>query len=366
MKKNKKLLYDKIFDNTYKTIINRCPELLIPLVNEQFGEHYDLNEKVTNVNKDIQRANGEIEADSVFMIGSHFYHVECQSNPDGTIAVRMLEYDFFIAYQNMKKDSHGSYVLRFPKSCVLYLRHNKNTKDHMSVKVKIDDEQQFEYKVPIVKVQNYTIEELMEKKLYMLLPYYIMRYEDKKSEIVQSEELQQQLFSEYEEIIRRLNETAASEDDDGKRKIVLIENAMEKVIKRIFFDEDDQEVGKRLGGIVMGGEVYRTILDDLDDAIDELFKTRKELQEINAELQEKNVELQEKNVELQGKNVELQENQEELQEKDVELKQKDFQLRVSRIYIAHLKGMSVESISLLEDATEEEIREIIRNFDKED
>ena len=41
MKKNKKLLYDKIFDNTYKTIINRCPELLIPLVNEQFGEHYD-------------------------------------------------------------------------------------------------------------------------------------------------------------------------------------------------------------------------------------------------------------------------------------------------------------------------------------
>lgn len=338
MKKNKKLLYDKIFDNTYKTIINRCPELLIPLVNEQFGEHYDLNEKVTNVNKDIQRANGEIEADTVFMIGSHFYHVECQSNPDGTIAVRMLEYDFFIAYQNMKKDSHGRYVLKFPKSCVLYLRHNKNTKDYMNVVVKLDDEQQIEYKVPIVKVQNYTIEELMEKKLYMLLPYYIMRYEDKKSEIVQSEELQQQLFSEYEEIIRRLNETANSEDEDYKRKIALIENAMEKVIKRIFFDEDDQEVGKRLGGIVMGGEVYRTILDDLDDATDELMKAKKELQE---------------------KDVELQENREELQ-------QKDFQLRVSRIYIAHLKGMSVESISLLEDATEEEIREIIRNFDKED
>lgn len=187
-------------------------------------------------------------------------------------------------------------------------------------------------------MQNYTIEELMEKKLYMLLPYYIMRYEDKKSEIVQSEELQQQLFSEYEEIIRRLNETANSEDEDYKRKIALIENAMEKVIKRIFFDEDDQEVGKRLGGIVMGGEVYRTILDDLDDATDELMKAKKELQE---------------------KDVELQENREELQ-------QKDFQLRVSRIYIAHLKGMSVESISLLEDATEEEIREIIRNFDKED
>lgn len=37
----------KPYDDVFRTLLVDCPELVIPLINEAFGEHYDRNEKVT-------------------------------------------------------------------------------------------------------------------------------------------------------------------------------------------------------------------------------------------------------------------------------------------------------------------------------
>lgn len=34
------------YDDTFKTLTIDCPKLIIPMINEIFGEHYSLNEKV--------------------------------------------------------------------------------------------------------------------------------------------------------------------------------------------------------------------------------------------------------------------------------------------------------------------------------
>ena len=39
------------------------------------------------------------------------------------------------------------------------------------------DKRQFTYQTPIIKVQEYTLDEIFQKKLLALLPYYILRYE---------------------------------------------------------------------------------------------------------------------------------------------------------------------------------------------
>ena len=54
------------------------------------------------------------------MIKNKYYHIECQSNPDSTMEVRMIEYDFMIAHEHARKEK-GTYVINFPESAVLFL-----------------------------------------------------------------------------------------------------------------------------------------------------------------------------------------------------------------------------------------------------
>lgn len=152
-----------VFDDAYKTLVEKFPSLIIPLINEQFGRNYSEDEAIENLSGELQKPAGDIAADSIFRIKRRIYHVECQSNPDDTMAVRMLEYDFYTAMRNVKKDEKGEYIIEFPKSAVLYLRHNKNTPDEMSVKVKVSNELSFDYKTPIIKAQLYSLEDLLEK-----------------------------------------------------------------------------------------------------------------------------------------------------------------------------------------------------------
>ena len=38
-----------VFDDTFKTIIEKMPELVIPMVNEVFGKSYSYKEKITKL-----------------------------------------------------------------------------------------------------------------------------------------------------------------------------------------------------------------------------------------------------------------------------------------------------------------------------
>ena len=68
--------------------------------------------------------------------------------------------------------------MEFPRSCVIYLRTTKNTPDVEEVELKLPDGQVCVYRVPTVKVERYTKDSIFEKNLLMLLPFYVMRYEE--------------------------------------------------------------------------------------------------------------------------------------------------------------------------------------------
>lgn len=46
----------------------------------------------------------EIVSDSHIMVGGKMFHIECQSSADGSMAVRMFEYDVQIAMQHAELD----------------------------------------------------------------------------------------------------------------------------------------------------------------------------------------------------------------------------------------------------------------------
>ena len=121
-----------IFDDVFRTMIEKMPYLAVPLINEVFHTSYPENVPIVQLRNEHQQENGEIITDSCLKIAGKLYHIECQSVDDTTMAIRMIEYDFSIAIENAQKQGR-KYRMDFPKSCVLYLRSGKNTPDFLEI-----------------------------------------------------------------------------------------------------------------------------------------------------------------------------------------------------------------------------------------
>lgn len=199
-----------IFDDVFRTMVEKLPYLAVPLINEVFETSYPENVEITQLRNEHQQENGEIITDCCLKIGRKLYHIECQSIDDTTMAIRMIEYDFAIAIENAQKINRR-YRIEFPRSCVIYLRSNKNTPDSLEVEVIFPDGKMHLYEIPTVKMENYTKDSIFEKNLLMLLPFYVMRYEKEAHNFSENPEKMQQLLNEYEEIRRRLNEELVEE-----------------------------------------------------------------------------------------------------------------------------------------------------------
>ena len=84
-----------------------------------------------------------------------------------------IEYDFMIALSDSIRQQHTN-ELHFPRSCIIYLRSTQNTLAEETLQITFSDGQKITYKVPVLKLKNYSINEIFEKNLLILLPYYII------------------------------------------------------------------------------------------------------------------------------------------------------------------------------------------------
>ena len=238
-----------IFDDVFRTMIEKMPYLAVPLINEVFHTSYPEDVKITQLRNEHQQKDGEIITDSWLLIGKKMYHIECQSTDDTTMAIRMIEYDFAIAVENAEKQGRR-YRIEFPRSCVLFLRSSGNTPDYLEADVIFPDGKTHVYSIPAIKMADYTKDHIFEKNLLMLLPFYIMRYEKKKHDMRKNLELLQILLDEYDEIRinleKELTETGKAELYTNLTKLIV------KIADHIF--EKEEDVRKGIGD-VMGGKV---------------------------------------------------------------------------------------------------------------
>ena len=182
------------YDDVFKTLLHDCPKLIIPVVNEVFNETYSGKERITSGRNEhfmhiTDTSTKEKITDCCFTIHSTVdkkYHIECQSTSDGSMMVRMFEYDSQIALENAEINHH-ILTISFPHSAVLYLRHTSTTPNYMTVKIKTPGTDA-EYQVPILKTQLYTLDEIWNKNLLFLIPFYIFCYEKRFPEYNTNEE----------------------------------------------------------------------------------------------------------------------------------------------------------------------------------
>lgn len=221
------------YDDVFRTLLNDCSTLIIPLLNETFKECYTGKERIFRIEGNISRK----------------YHWECQSSPDNSMLVRFFEYDTQIALDEGMITGNILTVV-FPHSAALYLRYSTFTPDKLKTRI-ITPGGTVEYAIPIIKAQGYTIEEIFRKKLLLLIPFHIFSYENLFEKYEQNKRKLSMLKQEYEQIKSRLEELQKKEEIDEYTKCTIIDMS-KKVLEHIARKYDNIREGVKS---VMGGKV---------------------------------------------------------------------------------------------------------------
>ena len=239
---------ETIFDDVFRTMAQKLPELLIPVINDIFNTSYSENITFTQLRNEYMQLSGKKIIDALISIEDRKFHGECESTNKSTMPIRMAEYDFAIGLEYAQKKD-GRYEIHLPSSFVLYLRTYKTISDSIEVRIEFSPGRFFTYIIRTVKVQDYSKEEIFNKNLLFFLPFYILRYEDLLKKSCVREEVKK-IEKEYEDIRIKLEKYFAGKDE--KNRYMDLTSLIIRVINYVC--RDRKEIKERLGDI-MGGKV---------------------------------------------------------------------------------------------------------------
>ena len=294
-----------IFDDVFRTMLEKMPQLAIPLINEVFGTSYPEDIEIIQKRNEHQTQNGRVITDSHLLIANRIYHIECQSTDDSTMVIRMIEYDFAISLEQVQKEN-GRYRMYFPQSCVLYLRGIKK-RDTISVEIVMPNGNTVEYTVPVVQVQRFTCDDMLQKHLLFLLPYHVIKYEQEKGLDTDSEKWKE-LLDEYAKIEKYLEKNFLEKGNEKAYR-----DMVELIIRIADYVFRDKEKVKKGFGDVMGGKVLELESDKLiqrgiEQGLEKGIQQGIAMERKNTELARRKVEAAEEEIQRLKKLLEEQNN----------------------------------------------------------
>lgn len=200
------------YDDVYRTMMTDCPELVIPLINEMFTEHYERTAAIRHLKNEhlVNELDGtqkKIVTDTLTtVVGSEQkkYHIECQSTADGSILFRMFEYDSRIALESGIINGRNMLTVNYPYAGILHLRHGKRTPTHLKTVIRTPDGT-VSYRIKVLRLKQYSLAEIFEKNLLILIPFYIFIKENLLKSYNKDESKLEELKQEYGYICNRLS-----------------------------------------------------------------------------------------------------------------------------------------------------------------
>lgn len=137
--------------------------------------------------------------------------------------VRIFDYDEQIALDDGEMIG-DVLTVEFPNFAILYLRSDLKTPDIMKICIKTSGGE-IVYDVPALKVRKYSIQEIFDKQLLFLIPFYIFTHESRFSEYDKDESKLESLMDEYEYIRNKLEELCNNSVIDEFTRCTIIDMA---------------------------------------------------------------------------------------------------------------------------------------------
>ena len=264
------------YDDVFRTLLNDCSPLILPLINEVFDEAYTGTETILFSPNEhfLNRQDGKEEeriTDSSFKIlgkETKKYHLECQSSSDSSMLIRFFEYDTQIALDEGEL-AGNILTVTFPHSAVLFLRCQASTPDKLKIRM-VTPGGQVEYPIPVMKSQQYTIEQIFDKNLLLLIPFHIFSHEKRLAEYEKDISKREALQKEYKQIREKLEELLERGilSEYTKRTLIDLSN---KVLDHIAVKYNSVRKGVKsvMGGRVLDYEAKKIKREGIEQGIEQ-------------------------------------------------------------------------------------------------
>ncbi|GHU48948.1 hypothetical protein FACS1894200_06890 [Spirochaetia bacterium] len=157
---------------------------------------------------------GRTISDIIIAIGAKLYLIEAQIENDGNMAVRIFQYVYADALKRKKADEDGGIRITFPVAKVLYWEPTGSTSDKTTLHLKFPSGNTEDYEVESFKYLNYSIAQLEERKMSLLLPFYVLKLRERVKQAKTSEE-RQRLSQELKGIALELETIIEQSEKEG-------------------------------------------------------------------------------------------------------------------------------------------------------
>ena len=168
--------------------------------------------------------------------------------------IRMFEYDSQIALNDARNSwTKGDLYVKFPESGILYLRSTRNTPDYVTITIEVPSGEKVSYKIPALKISDYSVEDISNKDLFLLIPFYVFKFENFFPQMDKPENgIMEKLISELNVLCTTLN-TALSSGKLKEQDIMVISDMFKKVIRNLMEDHEiaRKELMKSMGGTIL-------------------------------------------------------------------------------------------------------------------
>ena len=285
------------YDDAWRTLTIRTSRLLIPLVNEIFGENFSDSATVTLLPNEHFLPDGDGKGkkritDTSFTVlpdagpllpGDRFlvsegakskhYLIECESTPvTGAILVKIFEYAIQSGIDQEQFLQGKTLTISIPRLAIFSLRSNRNTPDKMDITLSSEGGR-LSIPVHVLKLADYSKEEIFEKKLYLLLPFFLFRYEHQFQRIQEDETAFRALLEEFRSIFQEIDTLLPT--DGGSQSDSLMDLFTSKALREMThtvvdglaakFPKIRNGVNHVVGGNIIEFEAYNIKREGLEE-----------------------------------------------------------------------------------------------------
>ncbi|ONI47460.1 hypothetical protein AN643_04395 [Candidatus Epulonipiscioides saccharophilum] len=170
-------------DGIVKALLELSPECILGTINECFNTKYALGTTKINYLKTnfIDTNFKETGADLVMDINSQIYHLEIQTINDKNMQSRLLDYGLAVAKMNSPLID-GYKVMSIPSQAVIFIEENKKI---INQRLMLEsNNEKLKHSIQTIRFWEYSVESLIQKKMYCLLPIVLFQHRKSLKNIV--------------------------------------------------------------------------------------------------------------------------------------------------------------------------------------
>ncbi|MDR2841568.1 MAG: hypothetical protein LBV52_00015 [Spirochaetaceae bacterium] len=270
-----------LFDLIFKRLMHLSKIAVINFINGLFKTNHPLTSKVEYLATEyVDNKLRKTLKDMMVCINGKRYMIEFQRRKDKRMALRILIYCYYDALSTQSVNENDVIVLRSPQAAIICLENTGKTSEN--ILLYYQDGTEHTFTVPVFNLPAYSLAELEDQNMQLLLPFYITTLQDKVKKAKTSEErrsLNSEIIALLKEIERASDQAVSNGILESEDARVIIE-LLDRVNHRLFGSYDELQEANKMSEQILELRTDK-IVRDME------LRTDKILQEAEQKYQQK-------------------------------------------------------------------------------